>query len=495
MKEVDEVLQEEKKIKKQKTQPFYFSNESDPNVNDASETTKMQEILIGTLSSSDRSASESSASNFDPHSQPTPFETPPLRHIMLRSRPGHLNENCNQCGCTGSCKMLKTFVNSSCQTPPLYKPSEELNPFPQRPLRIKSQKTKSTKRGQIPRLVDPEVLETLVANIAIEKVSVSQAIRSFVRYGNGLFGQNYVLPKSLRRHINQSIMDKRRRKKKSKFQTGTCFQVHPTSSENGTIDENDEWEEMDVVDEGLVSEIHFEDISFGILDDQTGEILRLEEDDFDQSDFEEDPLDNEEIEISEKKVEETSKKVTEIALEHYIVESKQMKENGGDIEDYLSNSDNHIGSLKEEPTLDNTPTLEVMPLNKSEQLSECVNKSENNDNDKLLLATPTNSKANNVEWDIDSSEKRQRLEEEDFIDVDKPSCDNDAKKDRRCVKCEFCHRNILNYLYKLHLELQHSDESTMVNGGNLESGKNFNAKYLVNVPIFMFYIRIYTDSY
>ena len=117
------------------------------------------------------------------------------------------------CGCDGSCRAVRPpMLSVSTSIDQFGEDSDLVDPWPKRSLRLENRRS-----GQIPRLIDPIVLETLVANVSIEQVSFPVAIRSMVRFGNSLCGQNWVLPKSLRRKASQSIMDRRRRKKKSKF--------------------------------------------------------------------------------------------------------------------------------------------------------------------------------------------------------------------------------------------------------------------------------------
>ena len=128
----------------------------------------------------------------------------------------------------------------------------------------------------MPRLVDPLVLETLTANVAIEQVSFPVAIRSLVRFANTLFGQNYVLPKSLRRKLNQTIMDRRRMKKKSKFSGKQTFIIHP-SSRTKDFDENEWLDVEDDSEEDCVDETYDLEICLGYLDAETGEMVQVEE--------------------------------------------------------------------------------------------------------------------------------------------------------------------------------------------------------------------------
>ena len=69
--------------------------------------------------------------------------------------------------------------------------------------------------GKVPRLIDPEVQEALIANVAIEKVSFTQSLRSLRRFAK-LFGQKYILPKSLRGKSSLTLSEKRRKKKRKK---------------------------------------------------------------------------------------------------------------------------------------------------------------------------------------------------------------------------------------------------------------------------------------
>ena len=142
---------------------------------------------------------------------------------------------CTQCGCDASCKMGKPAqISVSTSIEPFDTDSGLVDPWIKRPIRKVNTRSKSMSR-----LVDPLVLETLTANVAIEQVSFPVAVRSLLRYANTLFGQSYVLPKSLRRKLNQSIMDRRRMKKKSKFSGERTFVIHPSTKDK--LFDDDEW--------------------------------------------------------------------------------------------------------------------------------------------------------------------------------------------------------------------------------------------------------------
>ena len=117
----------------------------------------------------------------------------------------------------------------------------------------------------------------------MEQVSFPVAIRSMVRFGNSLCGQKWILPKSLRRKAGQSIMDRRRRKKKSKFTGSKSFVIHPTSSLKQFEDDDEEWVDFDDVNENSVLEPQ-DDIEpvFGYLDPETGAFMEVSEDDQDE---------------------------------------------------------------------------------------------------------------------------------------------------------------------------------------------------------------------
>ena len=93
---------------------------------------------------------------------------------------------CDSCGCTGACHKVKPAVVSvETEMDPFGEDLGLIDPFPKRALRI-SPNDKTSKA----RLIDPTVIQTLVTNVSVESVSFPVAIRSMVRFGNSLCGQN-----------------------------------------------------------------------------------------------------------------------------------------------------------------------------------------------------------------------------------------------------------------------------------------------------------------
>ena len=97
------------------------------------------------------------------------------------------------CGCNGSCKRnTPAYVSVSTYIDHCGEDSGLIDPWPNIPLRVGLKQS-----SHRPRKIHPVVVKTLIANVSMEQVSFPEAIRSMVRYGNYLLGQNWVLPKSL----------------------------------------------------------------------------------------------------------------------------------------------------------------------------------------------------------------------------------------------------------------------------------------------------------
>ena len=240
-----------------------FRNEADSNFDNEIESNKIMEHLYDEESTLQRTESL----GYQPD-EPLPYN---VLHLRGLRRGGNI---CVTCGCAGSCKIIKpALVTVSTSIDHFGEDFDAVDPWPKRPIR-----KDSIVAGTIPRLIDPTIIETLIANVSIEQVSFPVAIRSMVRYCNSLCGQKWVLPKSLRRKINQSIMDRRRSKKKSKFTGNNKFVVHPSSLKKIFEEDDSEW--LDIEEEVCVEESELDnEPKLGYLDTVTGMFVEITEED------------------------------------------------------------------------------------------------------------------------------------------------------------------------------------------------------------------------
>lgn len=292
-----------------------FSNEADLSMTDEVENQKIIEKVYEEESSEEQNMSNSSSQSSGSDDEYVPPSVP------LR---GSTKSMCSTCGCNGLCKEVKPNKQSKSTSIDHFGDDKGIiDPWPKRPIRLDP-----VRESAMPRRIDPEIIETLIANVCIEQVSFPAAVRSLVRFGNSLCGQNWVLPKSLRRTHNQSIMDRRRKKKKSKFSGKGRFRVNEKTAKTKVVENklDDEW--LDTDEDEEYSEIIEEPI-VGYVDKLTGNVTKVnEEPNFSSEDStEEENVGWDTKEINTNKSEAYSQLVESLGQKIELVELDQIVDN------------------------------------------------------------------------------------------------------------------------------------------------------------------------